>query len=99
MYNLRTLRRAKGLTQMDLSDLIGVSQSALAEVETGKRLPRKTTRRKIERILGNEIDWISTLSRDKGHIGYALKELINLQEPGAEERIKFSRQYLTALEK
>jgi len=97
MSDLRTVRKEKKLSQEDLADLIGMRQSSLTEVETGRRLPRKSTRLKIERILGSDIDWICTLSRDKVHIGYALKELINLGEPGASDRIRFCRSYLSAL--
>ena len=98
MNDLRTVRKEKRLSQQDLSDLIGMSQSALTEVETGKRLPQRKTRERVEQILGSEIDWLSTLASDRGHIGYALNELINSGEPGLLERLKFCRQYLHALE-
>lgn len=99
MGDLKSIRQEKGLTQQDLAGLIGMRQGSLAEIERGKRLPRKATRSKISGILGSEIDWVSTLTRDKGHIGYTLKELLNFQEPGVQERLKFCRQYLNALEK
>ncbi len=35
---LRTLREAAGLTQMELADRSGVSQSVLSLLESGKRL-------------------------------------------------------------
>ena len=37
---LRELRQQKGLTQEDLADALGISRSALAMYEAGKRIPR-----------------------------------------------------------
>ena len=99
MNDLKTIREMRRWTQQELAEATGLSQPHLVSIESGQLLPRKSTRQKITGILGQEIDWVSTLTRDKGHIGYALKELLNFQEPGVDERIRFCKQYLSALEK
>jgi transcriptional regulator with XRE-family HTH domain len=96
--DLKACRESRKLTQSDLADLTGLGQSHLAGIETGKMVPRKGTRQKIEQVLGRRVDWISTLAQDRSHIGHALIQLLNHEEPGIEERIKFSKQYLNALD-
>ena len=98
MHDLKTIRELKRLTQKDLAEVIGVNQSHIACIESGQMLPRQSTRQKIEGILGSEIDWVSTYASDRVHIGHALKQLINTEHPGVEERLRFCRQYLHALE-
>lgn len=99
MQDLRTVRELRKLTQDDLAEITGISQPHLASIESGKHLPNSRTRKRLERILGSEINWLTTLAQDRGHIGFALRELINAEEPGATERIKYCRQYLNELEK
>ena len=69
MYNqdLKSVREAKKLTQMDLSEISGLPQSHIAKIENGQLLPRKETRVKIERKLGG-INWLETASSDREHI-------------------------------
>jgi len=99
MNDLRSIRNSAGLTQDDLAQLCGLSQSHIASIESGKLLPQKRTRAKLERLLGSEINWLTTLAQDRDHIGYALNELINTDEPGVSERIHYCRQYLHELSK
>ena len=101
MYSqdLKSVREAKKLTQMDLSEISGLPQSHIAKIENGQLLPNHRTRRRIERILGSEVNWLTTLAQDRGHIGFALNKLINAEEPGVTDRIKYCKQYLNELEK
>ena len=99
MNELKKIREQKGLTQSDLASLTGISQPHIASIESGKLLPNNSTRRKIEKILGSEVDWLKTFSADLLHVGFALQELVNLREPGAGKRIQYCRRYLNELEK
>jgi len=99
MQDLKTVREEKRLTQVDLAQLSGLPQSHIASIETGEYLPQLRTRQRIERLIGSEINWLTTLAQDRGHIGYALNKLINAEEPGVTNRIKYAKQYLTELEK
>ena len=97
MSDLRTIRVKKGLTIENLAD--GMMRSAtLQEIETGKRWPQKSTRKRIESIVG-PVDWRKTLAgSDRDHIIYALSEFVNLKAPGARERIRFAKQALKMIE-
>jgi transcriptional regulator with XRE-family HTH domain len=59
MRNMKDTRRSLNLTQDQLSELAGISQSNLSAIEHGKYKPNKSTREKIEKILG-KVDWIET---------------------------------------
>ncbi len=91
MIDLRTVRQKRGLTVYDLAS----GQLRLAtviEIETGKRVPRRKTREKLEAMLGKEIDWRATLAGpDRTHIMYALSEFVNEYGPGdPRDRIHFA---------
>ena len=90
MYNkdLESVIEGKKLTQMDLSEISELQQSHIAKIENGQLLPNPRTRRRLERLLGSEINWLTTLAQDRGHIGFALNKLINAEEPGVTDRIK-----------
>ena len=99
MSNLKTVRKDAGLTQEDLAGLIGTRQGTLAEIETGKRIPRKRTIKKLESILGEEVDWRATLAGE-GHnnVMVHMVTLINEQAEGVKERIAFTKQCLQIIE-
>jgi len=99
MKDLRTIREERNLSQQDLADLTGLSQSHIANIESGQLLPNSRTCKRIEKVLGSEINWLTTLAQDRGHIGYALRELINSEAPGSSDRILFCKQYLNELNK
>jgi transcriptional regulator with XRE-family HTH domain len=95
--DLRSTRLKKGLSIDDLAS--GVLRPAtISEIECGLRVPRRKTRIKIESLIG-PIDWYKTLSGiDRQHIMHSLTEFINLDEPGARQRIKFAKQALQLIE-
>ncbi len=52
---LKRLRRGNGLTQVELADKAGVSQSTIAQIETGERkTPHPRTLTKLSEALGVE---------------------------------------------
>lgn len=53
---IRNLRLGKGLTQAELAKVIGSSTSAVAMYETGERIPRDETKKKIADLFGLKID-------------------------------------------
>lgn len=55
MEELRRIRKLRGLSQVDLAALSGVSQYTITEVETGRREPRPSTLRKLAEALDVEV--------------------------------------------
>ncbi len=53
---LREWRKYRGMTQVDLADASGVTQAAIAQIETGKRNPTVETARKFADSLNCDID-------------------------------------------
>ena len=52
MENLRRIRKAKGLTMKDLGKAVGVSESMIGMIETGKRNPGYELLLKLSEELG-----------------------------------------------
>lgn len=55
---LKTIRKAKGLSQKDLSRLLNVSQPAIAKWESGSREPCLDDLIKLADILGESTDFL-----------------------------------------
>ena len=100
MYDLRTERKRRGLTQEELAGLIGVRQSTLTELETGRRIPRKRTIKRVQSIFGPVIDWRKTAAGDEEHqhIMQHMTTLLNEEVEGVKERIAFTKQCLQIIE-
>ncbi|MBR2133458.1 MAG: helix-turn-helix transcriptional regulator [Eubacterium sp.] len=61
--NLRKLRKEKGLTQQQLSDIVGIKRSAYAYYEIDKSEPSIATLLKIANALNVSVDEIVNSSR------------------------------------
>ncbi len=55
---LRNLREDAGMTQEELADEIGVVEQTISAYESGQRLPRKSTMRKITDLFGISEDYL-----------------------------------------
>ncbi|MCR5527920.1 MAG: helix-turn-helix domain-containing protein [Saccharofermentans sp.] len=56
--NLRILRNAKGMSQQQLADAIGVSQQAIQQYETDKVEPDLCNLIRISDVLGVSVDYL-----------------------------------------
>lgn len=61
---LREARKKRGLTQKELADKLSVSQANYSQYETGKRIPKIHTLKKIADILGIPITTFYPISMD-----------------------------------
>ena len=57
-HNIKNLRKAAGLTQKQLGEKLGISFQSIAQWETGKRIPKIETLRKIANALNCDISEI-----------------------------------------
>ncbi len=56
MNKIKELREKAGITQMQLAEILKVSQSTIAMWETGYTMPRAGTLPKLAQVLGCSID-------------------------------------------
>jgi putative transcriptional regulator len=53
---IREFRKEKGLRQVDLAKELGIFQSEVSDIETGKRKPNIYLAKKIANILGKDVN-------------------------------------------
>ena len=58
MNKIKDLRKRQGLSQKDLADMLGVSQNAVSQYESGKRVPSLDMLVKIANILSVSADYL-----------------------------------------
>ena len=58
MLMIREARKAKGLTMKQLGAMLGVSESAMSQYETGKRRPDYELLLKLSEILDCSVDYL-----------------------------------------
>ncbi len=56
--NLRTLRKSKGYTQIQLQMKTGIEQALLSKFENGERIPPTETLLRLAEFYGVSIDYI-----------------------------------------
>ena len=62
--NIREHRKKVGLSQKELGKRLGVSQQNIAQYETGKRMPKLETVRKIAKALDTDIGNLLKVNKD-----------------------------------
>jgi len=63
MKNLSTIRKKRGLTQKELSDISGVSQQCIHSYETGRTMPSCETLVCLAKILDTSTDYLLELTK------------------------------------
>lgn len=81
---LKRVRKLMGLTQAELAERCGVSQSCISMIESGERLPTKTIVDNMSKELGYKLD-----HRDVG-IDYLVSKLYGLSSDSIDYLIGFA---------
>lgn len=55
---VRTLRVDRDLSQQELGDLVEISRQSIVDIESGKKVPRAKTLKKILMVLGVEVETV-----------------------------------------
>jgi transcriptional regulator with XRE-family HTH domain len=72
--DIRTIRKEKKLSQEQLAKLSGLTSVTISLIETGKVFPNTQTRKKLERALGQRINWMNGKGKVKAK-GQTFSEL------------------------
>lgn len=78
LQNIREIRKKCGLTQKELADRIGASESAISMYESGKRQPDYETLLRISDYFGVSVDYLlgnETIRRYDPELEELLEEL------------------------
>ncbi|WP_255518271.1 helix-turn-helix transcriptional regulator [Thermoactinomyces sp. CICC 10521] len=57
-HNLIKARKAKGLTQRELADMIGIRETSVSNWEVERSLPRLEVAREVSKVLGFPIEFL-----------------------------------------
>lgn len=64
-FKIKTMRKAKGLTQEQLAEAIGSTRATIAGYETGRRNPRLPELQKIAEYFGVGLDYFGVATSDE----------------------------------
>ena len=81
---IRKKRQELGLTQVELANMLGITQGTLAQYESGKRNPKVATVQRFADALG--VPWLD-LYEDGIEFNCALKENFRSQQDASEENL------------
>lgn len=57
--NVKNLREGKNITQKELADEVGVTQSMLNQIEKGVKIPSLATALDIAKVLDTTVDYLT----------------------------------------
>jgi len=57
-YRIEQLRKSKGLSVSKFAELIGVTSQAVSQYESGVRIPRDETKKRISIVLKRSVNFI-----------------------------------------
>lgn len=64
-FKIKTLRKAKGMTQQELADATGINRSTLGGYETGRRNPRLPDLQQLAEFFGVGLDYFGVATTDE----------------------------------
>ncbi|MBU1564558.1 MAG: helix-turn-helix domain-containing protein [Proteobacteria bacterium] len=79
--NVKAIRRAKGLSQAELADLVGVRRQAIYDMESGRYTPNTAIALRLAGELGCRVEDLFFIEQDAGEYPVSLAE--HVDTPGA----------------
>ncbi len=79
--NVKAIRRAKGLSQAELADLVGVRRQAIYDMESGRYTPNTAIALRLARELNCRVEDLFLIDKDAGEQPVILAE--HVERPGA----------------
>lgn len=90
METIKTLRKAKGLTQKELGSLVGCSESTICMYESGRRSPDYETLMRIANVFNCSIDKLLNNEKPLVNDDEELTEVLEKMRDRPEMRMLFS---------
>lgn len=84
---LKTLRKGRGLTQIQLSEALNLSRASISNYERGARCPSFSELRRISEYFGVSVDYFGVDSTDESFelLARARRVLCNAETPKEEK--------------
>lgn len=76
-YILKKLRKEKGLSQIELSKKLNVTQGTIARIESNNRVPSMELTKKIAKFFDVSLDYLEGLVEDKNGITQEKEALVS----------------------
>lgn len=74
-FDLKQVRKSKGITQVELEEKTGISQQMISRYESGDHIPQIDTAVKIADALGVTLDELVVIREAKEQVATKLKTL------------------------
>lgn len=92
---LKTLRKGKKLTQLELSEKIGLSRATISNYEVGRRTPHLSELRRFAQIYGVGLDYFGVNTSDESfELLSRAKSIFTNENISKEEKEKLYKQIM-----
>lgn len=91
---IRILRKAKGYTQQDLADLLGVQRATISNYEVGRRSPHIKELGRIAELLGVNLEYFGVTNDDLADLLAKARVVFDDKEIPIEEKTKTYKEIL-----
>lgn len=90
---LKTLRKGRGLTQLELSERLGLSRATISNYEVGRRSPHLSELRRFAEYYGVGLDYFGVETADESfELLSRAKSVLCNKEISLEERTKLYKE-------
>ena len=84
---LKLLRKGRGLTQLELSEKVGLSRATLSNYEVGRRMPHLNELERLAKFYGVGLDYFGIAAKDEVFdLLSRAKELFESQDVSKEQK-------------
>lgn len=92
---LKTLRKGKGLTQLDVANRLGLVRATISNYEVGRRTPHLSELKRFAELYGVGLDYFGVSEKDKSfELLSRAKEVFNDENRSQEEKEKLYKELM-----
>lgn len=100
MENLKKIRKDKGLTQKEVADAINITQTCLANYESGRNYPDVQILKRLCDFFGVTADYLLDFQLTKYDVGYLTEQeqsVLTMLETLTPRNLKIAEDYIDSL--